>query len=194
MRTGSFFSRAGCASSMSLLSSALSSSWFCSMVWCRMVPGTGPRLHEHVAQVDAVRLPTLDRFVLVEAFDMADGLFQGAEAELGEQLAYFLGDEHEEVDDMFRLALEACAQFGSWVAMPCGQVFFWQARIMTQPSTISAAVAKPNSSAPSRAAITTSRPVLSSPSHCTVMRERRPLSTSVCWVSDRPISTGCRRA
>ena len=43
---------------------------------------------------------------------MADGLFQGAEAELGEQLAYFLGDEHEEVDDMFRLALEACAQFG----------------------------------------------------------------------------------
>ena len=44
---------------------------------------------------------------------MADGLFQGAEAELGEQLAYFLGDEHEEVDDVFRLALEACAQFGA---------------------------------------------------------------------------------
>ncbi len=28
----------------------------------------------------------------------------------GEQFADFLGDEHEEVDDMFRLALEACAQ------------------------------------------------------------------------------------
>ena len=88
------------------------------------------------------------------------------------------------------LPLKRARSSGSWVAMPCGQVFFWQARIMTQPSTISAAVAKPNSSAPSSAAITTSRPVLSSPSHCTVMRERRPFRTSVCWVSDRPISHG----
>ena len=42
------------------------------------------RLHEHVAQIDAVGLPTLDRFILVEAFDMADGLLQGAEAKLCE--------------------------------------------------------------------------------------------------------------
>ena len=70
------------------------------------------RLHEHVAQIDAIGLPTLDRFVLVEAFDMADGLLQGAEAKLCEQFADFLGDEHEEVDDVLRLALEACAQFG----------------------------------------------------------------------------------
>ena len=42
------------------------------------------RLHEHVAQIDAVGLPTLDRFVLVETFDMADGLLQGAEAKLCE--------------------------------------------------------------------------------------------------------------
>ena len=42
------------------------------------------RLHEHVAQIDAVGLPTLDRFVLVEAFDMANGLLQGAEAKLCE--------------------------------------------------------------------------------------------------------------
>ena len=41
---------------------------------------------------------------------MADGLFQRAEAELREQFADFLGDEHEEVDDMFRLALEACSE------------------------------------------------------------------------------------
>ena len=90
------------------------------------------RLHEHVAQVDAVRLPTLDRFVLVEAFDMADGLFQGAEAELGEQLAYFLGDEHEEVDHVLGLALKAGAQLRILGGNACGQVFFWQARIMTQ--------------------------------------------------------------
>ncbi len=38
--------------------------------------------------------------------------------------------------------------------------------------------------------MTTSRPVLSWPSHCTTIRSRSPLSTSVCWVSARPISQG----
>ena len=42
---------------------------------------------------------------------------------------------------------------GSCVAMPTGQVFRWQTRIMMQPETTSGAVAKPNSSAPSSAAI-----------------------------------------
>ena len=36
----------------------------------------------------------------------------------------------------------------------------------------------------------TSRPVRRPPSACTAMRPRRPLSTSVCWVSARPISHG----
>ena len=49
---------------------------------------------------------------------------------------------------------------GSWVAIPTGHVFRWQTRIMMQPSAISGAVEKPNSSAPSSAPITTSRPVL----------------------------------
>ena len=48
---------------------------------------------------------------------------------------------------------------GSWVATPTGQVFRWQTRIMMQPSTTRGAVEKPNSSAPSSAAMTTSRPV-----------------------------------
>ena len=56
--------------------------------------------------------------------------------------------------------------------------------------TTSGAVAKPNSSAPSSAAMTTSRPVLSWPSTCTTIRSRRPLSSSVCWVSARPSSHG----
>ena len=42
---------------------------------------------------------------------------------------------------------------GSCVATPTGQVFRWQTRIMMQPSATSGAVAKPNSSAPSSAAI-----------------------------------------
>ena len=48
---------------------------------------------------------------------------------------------------------------GFCVATPTGQVSRWQTRIMMQPDTTSGAVAKPNSSAPSSAAITTSRPV-----------------------------------
>ena len=50
----------------------------------------------------------------------------------------------------------------SWVAMPTGQVLRWHFRIMMQPSVIRGAVEKPNSSAPSSAAITTSRPVFRS--------------------------------
>src|SRR5881409_1352024 len=61
---------------------------------------------------------------------------------------------------------------------------------MMQPAAISGAVAKPNSSAPSIAPITTSRPVRSPPSTCTAMRPRNPLRTNVCWVSASPISQG----
>ena len=79
---------------------------------------------------------------------------------------------------------------GSCVAIPTGHVFRWQARIITQPDATSGAVAKPISSAPSSAAMTTSRPVLICPSVCTQMRERSALRTSVCCVSARPISHG----
>ena len=79
---------------------------------------------------------------------------------------------------------------GFWVAMPTGQVSRWQTRIITHPITTRGAVAKPNSSAPSRAAIITSRPVLSCPSTCTTIRSRRSFSSSVCWVSARPSSQG----
>ena len=79
---------------------------------------------------------------------------------------------------------------GSCVATPAGQVFRWQTRIMMQPIATSGAVAKPNSSAPSNAAMTTSRPVFSWPSVSTTMRRRRLLSTSVWCVSARPSSHG----
>src|SRR5256712_548497 len=80
--------------------------------------------------------------------------------------------------------------FGFCVAMPTGQVSRWQTRIMTQPMTTSGAVAKPYSSAPSSAAITTSRPVFIWPSVWTMMRSRRLFSTRVCCVSARPSSQG----
>src|SRR3989304_4765684 len=47
---------------------------------------------------------------------------------------------------------------GFWVAMPTGQVSRWQTRIMTQPMTTSGAAAKPNPSAPRRAAAAPARP------------------------------------
>ncbi len=74
--------------------------------------------------------------------------------------------------------------------MPTAQVFRWHLRIMMQPIVISGMVAKPNSSAPSSAAIVTSRPVCSLPSVCTRMRLRRSFSSSTCCVSARPSSHG----
>ena len=74
------------------------------------------------------------------------------------------------------------------VATPTGQVFWWHLRIMTQPSTIKALVAKPNSSAPSIAISTMSRPVFSCPSTCSITCPRRPFSTRVCCVSLSPSS------
>ena len=79
---------------------------------------------------------------------------------------------------------------GSCVATPTGQVLRWHLRIMMQPAAIRGAVAKPNSSAPSSAPITTSRPVRKPPSTCTTMRLRSRSRTSVWWVSARPISHG----
>ncbi len=79
---------------------------------------------------------------------------------------------------------------GFWVAIPTGQVSRWQTRIMMQPDTTRGAVAKPNSSAPSSAAMITSRPVFSWPSTCTTMRSRSPLRMRVCCVSARPSSHG----
>ena len=79
---------------------------------------------------------------------------------------------------------------GSCVATPTEQVLRWQTRSITQPSTTSGAVAKPNSSAPRSAATTTSRPVFSWPSVSTAMRLRRLLRRSTWCVSARPSSQG----
>ena len=76
------------------------------------------------------------------------------------------------------------------MAMPTGHVFRWHLRIMMQPSAISGAVAKPNSSAPRSAAIATSRPCLSWPSACSTIRERSLFSTSVWCASASPSSHG----
>ena len=71
---------------------------------------------------------------------------------------------------------------------PSGHVLRLHLRIITQPSTISASVPKPNSSAPRSAMMITSRPVFSCPSTCRRTCPRRPFFMSVCCVSLSPIS------
>jgi hypothetical protein len=100
----------------------------------------------------------------VEQVGAADQIVELADAQLGHDLAHFFGNEEEVVDDMLGWPEKRWRNTGSWVATPTGQVFRWHLRIMMQPSTTSGAVAKPNSSAPSRAPMTTSRPVFIWPS------------------------------
>ena len=137
-------------------------------------------LLEHVGQVDAAGLPALDGLVLIQALNVADALLKSPEAELGEDLAHLLSDEHEEVDHVLGLALKAGAQLRILGGNACGQVFFWQARIMTQLPR-SGCGSEAEFLGTKQAAMTTSRPVLSSPSHWTTMRERRPFRISV-WL------------
>ena len=61
-------------------------------------------------EVEALGLPVLDHLALVEHLHLADHLVEGAIAQRGHQLAHFLGDEEEEVDDVLGLAGEALAQ------------------------------------------------------------------------------------
>ena len=62
------------------------------------------------AQVDVARLPMRDRFVGVEAFDVADHFVDGAETQLRHVFAQFVRDEHHEVHDVLGLARELLAQ------------------------------------------------------------------------------------
>ena len=77
-------------------------------------------------------------------------------------------------------------QTRTWVAMPTGQVLVWHLRIMMHPSVISGAVAKPNSSAPSRAATAMSRPVFIWPSACERAHGRGAMvrRTTTCLAQD----------
>src|SRR3546814_8653548 len=59
--------------------------------------------------------PTLfrsDCLLHVERLNLAHGLLDGAEAELGQQLAHLFSDVGEEVDDVLRLAAVALTQHG----------------------------------------------------------------------------------
>ena len=73
-------------------------------------PGLGRLLVQQPREVDPLGLPVVDRPHHVELVDAADHLVEGAEAELRHQLAHFLGDKEEIVDDVLGLTGEALAQ------------------------------------------------------------------------------------
>ena len=79
---------------------------------------------------------------------------------------------------------------GSWVAIPTGQVFLWQTLIIKHPRVTKGAVAKPNSSAPSKQAMATSRPVFNCPSVSKTTRLRKSFNKRVWFVSATPNSHG----
>ena len=79
---------------------------------------------------------------------------------------------------------------GFCVAIPTGQVSKLQTLIITQPIVTSGAVANPNSSAPSIAAIATSRPLISLPSVSITTLLRSPFIISVWCASASPSSQG----
>ena len=174
-----------------LLVERLRRPWSCATDWCIDLPVRVLRHGEDRADVEALGLPVGDRGRGCRAPRRG----RSSRPPCGSRAAAMSSRTSsamysKKVSTNSGLPLKRWRSSGFWVATPTGQVSRWQTRIITQPDTTSGAVAKPNSSAPSRAAMTTSRPVFSWPSVCTTMRSRRPLSSSVCWVSARPSSHG----
>ncbi len=66
--------------------------------------------HEQLGEVEPLGLPVRHQRRLVEHLGLADHLVEVAVAEAGHDLAHFLGDEEEIVDDVLGLAGKALAQ------------------------------------------------------------------------------------
>ena len=75
---------------------------------------------EDLAEVQAPGLVMVDGLPHVEEIAAADHLVDRAEPELGHQLAHFLGDEREEVDDVLGLARGTSPEAGGsgWRSPP----------------------------------------------------------------------------
>ena len=128
------------------------------------------------------------RLLHLDEVGTPDDVVQLREAHLGKRFPYLFGKEVEEVDEVVGPSVEALPQLLVLSGDAYRQVFRWHLRIITHPSTMRADVAKPYSSAPSRAMRMMSRPVFSCPSVWRRTCPRRLFITSVCCVSDSPNS------
>src|SRR5438270_43178 len=68
------------------------------------------RRQQQRREVDAARLPVVDRLGRLQQLDAADQLVEAADAEPRHQLPRLLGNEEEEVDDVLWCPGEALAQ------------------------------------------------------------------------------------
>jgi hypothetical protein len=135
-----------------------------------------------------------DQLRLVEHLGLADHLVERADSRARHDLAHFLGDEEEVVDDVLGLAGEALAQHrilrrdadraGVEMALAHHDAAGRDQRRGGEAELVGAEQRADHDVAAG------AKP----PSTCTAMRLRRPFSTSVWWVSARPISQGCRHA
>ncbi len=183
-------SRAGAAWRISSLSSAFSRPWSCEPVQrrsCSKVEVGWWRMGERSRPL-AFQCSTAGRVSRHSTWPMASASERKPRAARCSRTSSAMNSKN--VSTNSGCPVKRARSSGFWVATPTGQVSRWQTRIMMQPDTTSGAVAKPYSSAPSRAATMTSRPVFIWPSVCTTMRSRKPLRSSVCWVSARPSSQG----
>ncbi len=112
IETGVLFSIAARDCAISFWSMTFSRPWSCACVWKMSICGRNFRLVEQRREVEALRLPVVDGLRLVEHLHLPDHFIERAIAHLRHQLAHFLGDEEEEVDDVLGLADETLAQHG----------------------------------------------------------------------------------
>jgi hypothetical protein len=142
------------------------------------------------AEVEALGLPVVDGRGDVEHLRVADCLLEAAEAQLGQALAYLLGDVLEELTTNSGLPENFSRSSGVLGGDAHRAGVEVTDPLMMQPDTTSGAVANPNSSAPRSAAITDVAPGLELPVGLHDDPVAQPLSSSVCWVSARPSSHG----
>ena len=153
-RTGSPRSSASPASATSSLSSALASPWSCVLVRCRGVPSgssgtcrTGVR-----SRPPAFQWSTAFATSSISAWPTASSMLRKPSAARCSRTSSAMYSKKLTTNS--GLPVNRSRSTGFCVATPTGQVSRWQTRIMMQPDTTSGAVAKPNSSAPSSAAMT----------------------------------------
>ncbi len=146
---------------MSWLSSALSSAWSCTVVLCRAAPSGSSGTWKSGARSSPAAFQWLTASVasMCSAWPTASSIERKPSSARISRTSSAMNSKKLTTNS--GLPEKRSRSTGFWVATPTGQVSRWQTRIMMQPETTSGAVAKPNSSAPSRAAMTTSRPVLS---------------------------------
>src|SRR5579862_5709412 len=74
--------------------------------------GAGGGLVKQLGEVESLGLPMFDRLSAVEHLHLADHFIEAAITHGRHPFADFLGDEEEEVDDVFGLTDETLAQYG----------------------------------------------------------------------------------